>query len=128
MHTDTMAGNESSLSQLELIRERDLSDGETNVLAAFDCAMHPARPETAAEVAQWLDYFCPPLEQEEEAQDYIWTIWETMLNVARSPDVTSEIHERLVSIVEHLRQCAKGEMDVYGVGIDQSNFQRLSTC
>jgi hypothetical protein len=54
-------------------------------------------------------------------------VWEIMLDIARSPDVTSEIHEGLVGILERLRQCAKGELNVWGVSINQIDFDFHST-
>jgi hypothetical protein len=77
--------------------------------------MPPAPPETTAEAARQLDYFCPPLETRKEASNYFWATWEILIDIARSPEVTPEAHERLVGIVECLGQCAKGEMVVWGV-------------
>ncbi|RDL33086.1 uncharacterized protein BP5553_08525 [Venustampulla echinocandica] len=106
-----MAQNESSIFHLELIRQKNLSEQETNILYAFAYGMQPATPETAAGAAYQLDCLCPPLEQRHECNDYIWMVWSIMLNIARSPDVTSEVHMRLVSIVESLRQIAKGDLE-----------------
>ena len=114
-----MARNETSLFNFDLMRERELSEEETNVLHAFDSAVHPATPETAAEAALWLDYFCPPLDQEKDAHQYLWTVWDIMLSIAQSPDVTSQVHDCLLGVVENLRQCAKGELNVWGVRIHQ---------
>ena len=112
-----MADNKSSLFHLELIRQRNITKQETNILDAFACGMQPATPETAAEAARQLDSSCPPLEQENEAGDYLWMVWEIMLDIAQSPDVASEIHERLVGILASLWQCAKGDLDIGGVSI-----------
>jgi hypothetical protein len=107
-----MADNESSLFHLGLIRRRNLSEQETNILNAFAWGMQPATPETAAEAVRQLNDSCPPLAQEEEANNYLWQVWDIMMDIARSPDVTSEVHKRLVAILECLRQCAKGELMV----------------
>ncbi len=112
-----MAGNETSLFQLELIRRRDLSAQETNILNALACGMQPATAEAAAEAARQLDSFFPPLEQVKEANDYLWAVWEVIIDIARSPDVMIQVHERLVSILENLRRCAKGDLNVWGVSI-----------
>ncbi|KAJ3533319.1 hypothetical protein NM208_g8040 [Fusarium decemcellulare] len=104
----------NSLLDLELIRRRSLSEQETDILNAFNHAIHPATSETSKEAAQWLDESCPPLAQEEEASDYLWNVWDIMLEVARSPGVTSEIHVRLISVAEDIRLCAKGEFNVWG--------------
>jgi Protein of unknown function (DUF3632) len=54
-------------------------------------------------------------------------VWEIILDVATSPDVTSEIHEGLVGIPERLQQFAKGELNVWGVSIHQIDFDSHST-
>lgn len=115
-----MAPNESNLFNLELVTKRDLSKQGTDILNAFSRGMQPATPETAAEAARRLDGLCPPLEQEQAAYDYLWMLWEIMLDVVRSPDATSEIHERFVAVLEDLRQCAKGTLDVWGVSATSS--------
>ncbi|KAI1077797.1 hypothetical protein F5B20DRAFT_550415 [Whalleya microplaca] len=109
-----MADNESSLSHLVLLRRRQISEQGTNILNAFARGMQPATPETTAEAARQLDDCCPPLERKEEVHNYLWTVWEIMLDTARSPDVSDEIQERLVSILESLRLYAKGDLDVWG--------------
>ncbi|KAK3943111.1 hypothetical protein QBC46DRAFT_422266 [Diplogelasinospora grovesii] len=60
--------------------------------------MQPATLETAAGAARQLDLACLacPLEHQQEAEDYLRMVWEVMVDVVRSPDVTSEIHERLI--------------------------------
>lgn len=112
-----MADNPSSLFHLELIRRRDTTEQEVNVLNLLARWMQPATPETAAGAAHQLDCSCPPLGQEQEANDYLWTVWEIIINIARSPDVASEVHEHLVNIMESLQQCAKGDLNVWGVSI-----------
>jgi hypothetical protein len=122
-----MAEIENSLFELELIKQRNLSEQETNILNAFASGIQPATPETANEAARQLDNCCPLLEQEKETNDYLWMVWEIMLDIARSPDVKSEVHDRLVSIVESLRQCANGDLNVWGVSIQQPGSHSPST-
>ncbi|RFU28620.1 hypothetical protein B7463_g7724, partial [Scytalidium lignicola] len=109
-----MAENASSLFYLELIRQRDLSEQETNILNVFAHGMYPATLKTAEEAAYWLDCSCPPLEQgkETEVEGYFWMIWEIMLDITRSPDVSSEVHQRLIVVLRSLKQCAKGDLNV----------------
>lgn len=68
-------------------------------------------------MAWQIDAMCPPLSEEKEARNYFWSVWEMMLDVARSPDVDIEIHRDLVRIIESLSQCAKGDLHVWGVCI-----------
>jgi hypothetical protein len=112
---DTKASNSTSLFQLELIRQRDPSELDTTILNAFTRGMEPATDEAAAEAASQLDESCPPLERVKEVRNYLRRVWDVMLDIARSPDVTSQIHKRLISILESLRQIAKGDLIVYSV-------------
>ena len=107
-----MADNEYShgLDKLELIRERDVSEEETTTINALALG-------TADEAEQQLDILCPPLEEGNEAENYIWGMWGIIIDIARSPNVHEEIHERLVGILQHLKQYERGELKVYRVSI-----------
>lgn len=109
--------NKNSLFHLELVRKRTLSAQETSILNAFDRGMQFDVLERAAEAARQLNNYCPPLDQEKEANAYLWMVWEIMLDIARSPDVKCEVHICLVKILEMLRQSAKGDLNVWGVSI-----------
>src|SRR5690348_8872607 len=108
----TMAYN---LAQLELIRRKKLSDQEIGILDAFSLAMQPGASGAAIEAARRLDSLCPPLTQEQDARDYLWRTWTILLDIARSPDVQDGVHSRLVSVLEEVQQCAKGELGTEGV-------------
>jgi hypothetical protein len=108
--TGTMAKNKPNLFNLELIRQKKLLIKQTTIIATFSHGMRPATPEAVTEVASQLDNFCPPLEQEKEAKKYLWMSWDIMVNIAMSPDVTSELQNDLVEILQSLRQIAKGEL------------------
>ncbi len=123
-----MAANESSLFQLKFIRERTLSEQETNILNAFDYGMQPATVETAAEAARRLDRLFPHLEQVKEANDYLLAVWELMMDMARSPEATGPVHERLVLIVGTLRRCLQGSLSVGGVRLLSPLLLRLGVC
>jgi hypothetical protein len=114
-----MERNEMTLFELEALRRRNLrcslSDKETGILKTLACGIYPATPEAAYKAASQLDILCPPLIKDNEAQNYLWSVWDMMLEVAHSPDVTPEIQDRLVSIVQILAQRAKGNLNVHGV-------------
>jgi hypothetical protein len=55
-HTTTMSENKSSLFHLELIRQRDLSEQEADIVSAFARGIYPATTETVLEAARQLDY------------------------------------------------------------------------
>ncbi|EPE27923.1 hypothetical protein GLAREA_04714 [Glarea lozoyensis ATCC 20868] len=106
--------DDSSLFDLESIRDGEYSEEEWTVLKIFAHGIQPAMPGVAAEAAHQFDILCPPLEQVHEANHYLYTLWNVMITIARSPDVTSDIHVQLVGILQILRQTSKGELDVYG--------------
>jgi hypothetical protein len=111
--------NAGGLSQLQLIKRRQLSKQESSILAAFALAFHDLHAESGAsrasdaalEAAHRLDSLCPSLDQKEDARDYLWRTWEIMLDIAGSPDVDDNVHWRLLNVLEELLQCAKGELD-----------------
>ena len=105
------------LARLELIRQRNLFRQEESILDALTLGIHPATAEAAWAAARQLDRLCPALENEQDARDYLWRVWHLMVDAARSPDVSDEVHIRLVSILEHLQQCAKGELKAWGVSL-----------
>lgn len=112
-----MAGSQVDLTQLELIREADLSEQEVYVLYALSWAMQSPTWEAAEGSAYLLDELCPPLEQEEEATDYLWLVWALICKIAESPDVSFEVHKQLVKVLQSVAQCAKGNLRVWGVSI-----------
>ena len=114
--------DDSSLFHLELIRQNALTEQEIVVLNIFAHGIQSATVEAAAEAAHQFDILCPPLEQEEEANSWLWMVWRSMLTVARSPEVTKEVHIRLVGILDILGQCAKGNLNVYGVSAFNNPF------
>jgi len=121
--TGTIAENKHNLFNLELIRQKELPIKETTIIATFSHGMLPATPEAVTEVASQLDHFCPPLEQEKEAKKYLWMLWDIKLNIATSPDVTSEIQNALVEILQSLQQIAKWELAIWvPISIHQIDF------
>jgi hypothetical protein len=95
---------------LRLGSERDIFEEETTILTVLAI-------RTADEVAYQLDILCHPLEQENEAENYMWGMWGIIIDIARSPDMHEEIHERLVGILQHLEQYERRELKVYGASI-----------
>ncbi|KAI1389652.1 uncharacterized protein F4822DRAFT_399111 [Hypoxylon trugodes] len=100
-----MAGFDNILFQLKLIKERDSTSQDSDILNVFAYA----NPDEAA----WqLDWWCPTLTEAKKAQDYLWNVWELLTDAARSPDATSEIQEQLVKILQSLVQIGKGYVPI----------------
>jgi hypothetical protein len=71
-----------------------------------------------------LNSLCPPLTQEEDAEAYIWVVWDMFLLIARSPDVACEVHVPLVNIIQLLENFAKGSVTIWGVKLSSTPFSR----
>lgn len=106
-----MADDANGLAQLELIRERELSGQQTDILQAFGLAMRPGVPGAAADAAGRLDALCPPLESDQEARDYIWGVWEVLFYIAASADVPDQVHFSLVAVLQELQQKTRGQLE-----------------
>jgi len=101
----------TSLFDLELIKERKLSDQDRAILDALS-----GGPNTTPwDIAYRLDWLCPLLEEKKEAEYYFWRLWGIIADIARSPGVTDEIQEYLVLILRSLERQAKGDIIVWGV-------------
>ncbi|KAI3392493.1 hypothetical protein diail_5658, partial [Diaporthe ilicicola] len=105
---------QNTLLQLETLKERDFSEVQTQILDVLAYAINAATDEAATEAAIQLDALCPPLDQYPDAQDYMWAIWEIIMDAAESHDVTNEIQEGMIRTLQALQQIAKGDMDIYG--------------
>ncbi|KAF6808982.1 hypothetical protein CMUS01_13772 [Colletotrichum musicola] len=100
---------------LEVIKKRmPLTDEQLAIISAFGHAMQPATEETAAEAARRLHALIPPFDEEEETGDWLYRTWDLMVDLAISPDSTSHIQERLMSVLENLQQRAKGTIMIDG--------------
>ncbi|KAK9414564.1 hypothetical protein SUNI508_11137 [Seiridium unicorne] len=97
---------EGSLFPLESIRGKSLTPRKIDILNAL-------ASESANEAVRRIDGCCPPLTETEDAADYLWAVWQIIVNVVTSPDATSEIYEHLVSVLQGLTQVAKGELLVW---------------
>lgn len=109
---------EDTLLQLELVKEMDVEEEEIDIIRAFASGMQPATQESAAEAARAICILCSPLEESIQVAGWLWGVWEIMFTIIQSPDVPSEVIGRLVSILENLRQRARGSVEVDGVSFE----------
>ncbi|OTA92448.1 hypothetical protein M434DRAFT_324875 [Hypoxylon sp. CO27-5] len=101
-----MAEHKNPLFNLQLIRKRTLSPQKSDILNAFAC-------EDAENAASQIDYYCPPLTEKDEAENYLWMVWDLLIDIISSPDVTYEIQEHFISILQNLQQIGKGDLRVW---------------
>lgn len=107
--------SEMTLLRLEALKERDLSEIQHQILQILVPGIITTTREAAAESAIQLDALSPPLDQYQDAQDYMWAIWEIMMDIAGSYDVKPSIQQGVIRIIEELQQIAKGDVAIYGV-------------
>lgn len=105
----------SGLLQLEALKERDLSEIHHQILNIIAYGITTGTQEAATEAAVQLDALCPPLDQYQDAQDYMWAIWEMMMDVAGSYEVAPDVQQGVIRILQVLQQIAKGDVNIYGV-------------
>lgn len=107
--------DEERLLNLELIDSiDDMPERGMHVIKIFSRGLRNT-PEASFEVACLLDYFCPPVDETEEIGDYLWLVWDIMMDIVTSPDVTTEIQKSFVKILLALKQHAKGDTKIDGV-------------
>lgn len=117
-------GDPRSLFGLASIRRKDLTETETYIVKMLETSMlYEPTSDLADELAQYIDAACPPLEEEEEAESYLLNVFDIILTVASSADITEDIQERLVSGMAYLKLCAKGEIGPPGVRLTLSNLE-----
>ncbi|KAK2773403.1 hypothetical protein CKAH01_03863 [Colletotrichum kahawae] len=93
---------------------RDITPEHIAVLKVFARGISAATPEAAKEAARQLNDLCPPLNQTEEANNWMYMVWLVMLDIVADIGSTDAVQEGCVRILEELVQCAKGMMDVWG--------------
>lgn len=109
-----MDNNDSQIFQLLEIRRREWSEDEIGILNMWTDVLAPGRFENAADVVRQIDELCPSMDDNKQVLDFNWSIWDTMISIARSPDATNETRERLVQVVLELAKFDKGTVLVHG--------------
>lgn len=109
-----MNSDDSQVFQLLEVQGREWSEDEICILNMWTNALAPVRHEDATEVVRKIDELCPSMDDNKQVLDFNWSIWDTMISIARSPDVTSETQERLVQVVLELEKVDKGTILVHG--------------
>lgn len=102
-----MTSNSSHLFQLDLIREREISGREADIVNLWSLAI---ASESAAEAAGLIDRHCPPSEDTDQITEFVWMLWDIMLDIVSSPDVTSDIQESVVSVLFELVKIDRGKV------------------
>lgn len=120
MTVDSMAERENDLLHVELIKRKTLTPQEASILDAFAC--HNASTAVAR-----IDSNFPTLADVKSVENYLWDVWEVMIAIVRSPDVTNEVHEYFVGVLQGLSRVAKGEVLVWTVSISSLEIISLKT-
>lgn len=113
-----------ALLELTVIKERALRDYEPQILPIVAQGVATAAQGGAADAARQLDALCPALEPDDEAEDYIWSIWDIILNAVKSYETTPEIQQGIICVLHELQQITRGEVGLYGVCIPRPTVLR----
>ncbi|KAJ0290071.1 hypothetical protein Brms1b_000205 [Colletotrichum noveboracense] len=95
---------------------KDITPEHIAVLKVFARGISAATPEAAKEAARQLNDLCPPLNRTGEANNWMYMVWLVMLDIVADIGSKDTVQEGCIRILEELVQCAKGMMDVWGVG------------
>lgn len=106
---------EITLSQLEVWERMNMTESHHQILAILAHGINTATEEAAMETAIQLDALCPPRNQYSDAQEYMWTMWETMIEVSRSHKVPSDTQDGVIRILQALQRIAKANIALYGL-------------
>lgn len=110
-----MAAFDNPLLRLKLVKERAAKNGFSEMEVAILHTFSLADPN---EVAYEIDYYCPLLDEDiVKVEDYIWVVWDIMICITSSPDVTYEIQAHFIAVLRCLSGIAKGEFVPYTVRI-----------
>ncbi|KAJ3958986.1 hypothetical protein N0V92_004413 [Colletotrichum tropicale] len=74
-----------SVCELEFLQDRDFSDEQLAIIGALDLSLQRDIPDAAEQAAAKIDSLCPPTDQEEEVEEWLWMLWEVFLDAVRSP-------------------------------------------
>lgn len=123
-----MAANSSNLLQLKLIRERERLEHEADMINMWSHAITLALQGSAAEAACLIDQSCPPSEDTEQAAEFVWLLWDTMLDIACSPDGPRDFQDSLVSVLFELKKIDRGivRLDLVGASSPRTRIMGLS--
>lgn len=101
-----------NLFQLDVWQRRELSETQRCILDVI--AYGVTTDEAATEAATQLDAWCPPLDQDPDARNYIWAICDLVMYIVESHEVTPDIQEGVIRILRALQQIPKGTVNVFG--------------
>lgn len=94
-------------------KKKELSEVQLQILDVV--AYGIATEEAAEEAATQLDAWCPPLDQDPNAKNYIWAIWDLVTYIVESHEVTSEMQDGVIRLLHTLQQIPKGTVNAFGV-------------
>ncbi|KAI8308216.1 hypothetical protein K4K61_002878 [Colletotrichum sp. SAR11_59] len=67
--------------EIKKFRNRDFSKQQRRIIDALDLTLRPGGREAASEVAAEIDRLCPPKEEEDGVEDWLWMLWETVIDI-----------------------------------------------
>ncbi|KAH0432385.1 hypothetical protein CcaCcLH18_06465 [Colletotrichum camelliae] len=100
--TDDKIPNSNPVYRIGRFQNRDFSEQQHAIINALSIALRcDCCVDDRWEAAKKIDSLCPPSDQEENVEDWLWVLWEILIDIARfgedtavSPmcDVVSRLH------------------------------------
>ncbi|KAI8263571.1 hypothetical protein K4K56_005520 [Colletotrichum sp. SAR 10_98] len=106
-----------SVCELEFLQDRDFSDEQLAIIGALDLSLQRDIPDAAEQAAAKIDSLCPPTDQEEEVEEWLWMLWEVFLDAVRSPTFYIQGRQAtgpMLDILKCLQLRAKGTVKIEG--------------
>ncbi|KAI9774142.1 MAG: hypothetical protein M1840_005235 [Geoglossum simile] len=98
---------------LSSIREDGLSELEVPIFNVFDTVLRSNNPLLDVAAAEELNRLCPSTESGQDAELYLWTLWDVLIRIAGviPHDADHPGHETLVAILQRLQSLQTGGTD-----------------
>ncbi|KAJ0377533.1 hypothetical protein COL26b_004240 [Colletotrichum chrysophilum] len=85
---DKMIPNSNPVYRIKRFQNRDFSEQQRAIIDVLATAVASIHTKSSEEAAAKIDSLCPPSDQEEEVKDWLWTLWEILIDIARFDPTT----------------------------------------
>ncbi|KAF4915737.1 hypothetical protein CGCF415_v001355 [Colletotrichum fructicola] len=107
---DKMIPNSNPVYRIKRFQNRDFSEQQRAIIDVLATAVASIHTKSSEEAAAKIDSLCPPSDQEEEVKDWLWTLWEILIDIARFGDFRSVYS--MFWVVSSLHRQARGYVKI----------------
>ncbi|KAF4808982.1 hypothetical protein CGCSCA5_v011866 [Colletotrichum siamense] len=103
--------------RIKKFQNRDFSEQQRDIISALDLSLQRDVPDAAERAAEKIDSLCPPSDQKVEVQDWLWMLWETVIDVVRFGQCYAVGYyiDQMFAILVCLQKRAHGYVKIEGV-------------